>query len=523
MNRYLHFSSGLVLLLAVITTALFMGRDATAQQSYFNPCGNAQLATTAANTPSDMTGTFGIGLAADCGPFSNAGSALQYNSGGLIYFTPPGWTVAKDADIPDGTKVGTFNSKATLGLLDNPCSGVLPVAFTLFEATTNRASTIDQKASGQPDRLSPMRDNNGDGIPDAAMQWPSYLNTVAQKDGMDLSQLRARMVGVNTSSIANLTVVLNFLIFEPGATVSNKIRLDPRLGYPSVTILNDPSGVASPTDPVNDFCAPLYTLATLNGMAGSATFRANPGDGTYNVVTWVASAPDEDADGIENSLDPCPTTPNASGWDPRGPKIQNPGDQDGDGLPDDCDPFPTVPSVGGAANGLAHNDEDGDGWSNRSDNCPILSNPDQADTDGDGLGDACDPHPNDISPQIFKCIVTPITIGNGGPAPADPLAMTPCDPTAAIPASNQATNTPVPTPTFIPGTTTRPTNAPSTSGGSSSGSGSGVGSGPAGGIGTLAQAGTSIPAWAAMLAVLGALGLCLGFGLMGTRIWRRRQ
>ena len=36
-------------------------------------------------------------------------------------------------------------------------------------------------------------------------------------------------------------------------------------------------------------------------------------------------------------------------------------------------------------------DDDDDGIPDTADNCPLVSNPDQADTDGDGLGDACDP------------------------------------------------------------------------------------------------------------------------------------
>jgi Thrombospondin type 3 repeat len=38
-------------------------------------------------------------------------------------------------------------------------------------------------------------------------------------------------------------------------------------------------------------------------------------------------------------------------------------------------------------------DEDGDGCANNADDCPIVANPDQLDTDGDRVGDACDPHP----------------------------------------------------------------------------------------------------------------------------------
>jgi len=73
-------------------------------------------------------------------------------------------------------------------------------------------------------------------------------------------------------------------------------------------------------------------------------------------------APDSDGDGVPNSTDNCPL-------------LSNPDqvDQDLDHIGNSCD-----------------NDLDGDGRTNNNDNCPNIENPDQADLDADGLGDPCD-------------------------------------------------------------------------------------------------------------------------------------
>ena len=90
----------------------------------------------------------------------------------------------------------------------------------------------------------------------------------------------------------------------------------------------------------------------------------------------ISVLPDSDRDGITDSFDNCPFTPNPDQLD-----------TDLDSMGDACDP-----------------DDDNDGVLDAVDNCPLDANPEQSDFDGDKLGDVCDPDDdNDSDPDETDC------------------------------------------------------------------------------------------------------------------------
>jgi hypothetical protein len=115
-------------------------------------------------------------------------------------------------------------------------------------------------------------------------------------------------------------------------------------------------------------------------------------DGQANCVD-----PDRDGDGVPEDGDgsgaagdhPC-STGHVAGCDDNCPWTPNPNqiDSDSDGVGDACEGI----------------DQDGDGIPDDLDNCPADHNPGQEDNEGDGFGDACDPDDdNDGDPDVTDC------------------------------------------------------------------------------------------------------------------------
>lgn len=135
-------------------------------------------------------------------------------------------------------------------------------------------------------------------------------------------------------------------------------------------------GVPSPLRLTSSQCAALpgWTQYSVVLPAGSRTIRFDAHVAEFLVdeirigsQTTLVLDNDDDNDGVGDSVDNCSLITNASQLN-----------SDGDIFGDACDATPAFP------------DDDNDGVDNSADNCRVIVNSDQLNTDGDAQGNACD-------------------------------------------------------------------------------------------------------------------------------------
>jgi hypothetical protein len=118
-----------------------------------------------------------------------------------------------------------------------------------------------------------------------------------------------------------------------------------------------------------------YLLAGQSNFAFTGNSAGDPTlPSEWGIVIFAVNNTPYDVQGL-GAANTCLTI-----WDQGTDETYIPPDFDGDGMGDACDPFPNDPD----------NDADGDEIGGDVDNCPSVANEDQLDTDGDGQGDACD-------------------------------------------------------------------------------------------------------------------------------------
>ncbi len=417
---------------ALAVSLLWMGGHG-AQAGSFNPTATWSVANTVADTPSDIT------------------LDVEIPEGDVLYslaisFWPTDWQITPSSEVGLGVQRGTVDAVAGMGLLNSPCNTPVPMYWdTSLNATTDKSQTVTHEDG--------FEDSNGDGNIDFIDMYPDFNDRI-------LGPAQPFMREAGLADLAGMKILSQFLYYEPGATIAGQAQ-DPTLGYPVVGLvadIGDPEDVPDPS--IAARCTPFTATVVSFGTAedGTVLLKTPKEAGTYTFSYLYVGQRDADDDGHENTLDPCPLTADAD-WDPRAASAVGPGDADGDGLPSSCDPDDNDPN----------NDEDGDEYLNRADNCPLVANgvaeDNQGDSDFDGIGDACDPNPDDAESEgeaPESLLSQDVTITEAAPAVETPT------PTVAPPATPVATPTPVVTPAASPTPVIAPppTGAGSASGGS---------------------------------------------------------
>jgi hypothetical protein len=197
---------------------------------------------------------------------------------------------------------------------------------------------------------------------------------------------------VASSSLVAQAYELRFLHPAPEQVVSYRayFGVNPRDYRQSVDLgaaSGPQAGVLRVTFPSSlQGSSPLYLALTAVAPSGLESELSNE-------IALPAIGPDEDGDGISDDGDDCPRQPN-------GPQL---GTCVGDART--CDRDSECGSSSWCSRG--QEDTDGDGVGDACDVCALLRDPQQADRDGDGLGDACDPRDDRVPPPSTPPPSTP--------------------------------------------------------------------------------------------------------------------
>ena len=343
----------------------------------------------------------------------------------------PGGTI--DVGAITGTIDVAYNVRSTTGVCDIGLS---------FTGITSYNASIDN--SGGNLTTTPLADSDGDTILDGVEKYPAFLNTVldqerrtgVNEDGDGLTDEDPTGGGDNDGDTkidedgVGTPRTLHSRSFGVwgGTLLVNTLVFEEQANgrYVLQTIFGDPTAAPSPgslpTCAPSEFRGTTYSTSMTNTVAtpnvpGGDTIINTPSTGTKVFRLEVINPPDTDGDGLSNYDDNCRLVTNV-----------DQADSDADSIGNACEPG------SGPCSATAAADCDGDGQLNMQDNCPLVSNSTQSESEvrtprdfgitivGEKIGDACDPNPTLVDNGAEVALpqyADPVCVTGGGVVDAD--------------------------------------------------------------------------------------------------------
>ena len=371
------------LLLPLLVTVAFLPTACSEQPTESTPLSGAPDASLALHHPRQLNQSEAIAAARASGYLAaEAGSAsvnvaLSVASADIAPAPGPKVLILSDADGAASTALANSLSRLGFQVTLRPApeytwDGTNPelTGFALVIHLNGFTWSTPLRVAGQAALTNFVQ--NGGGFIGAA--WNGYEATVSQKS---MPELVLQGTGRTCGQCIITYNVVQGQETHPvlsGMPASFTFHADGHDAGAQVTFASNPSNVlmrlpdGPPAVLVRQFGSGKvvnFSFASNYGLgsAGVTLLDQNVQRLYTNSALWMTGwSPDGDNDGVPTAADNCPN-------------LSNPdqADLDRDGLGDACDP-----------------DDDGDGIGDTFDNCPLLANADQADQDHDGTGDACE-------------------------------------------------------------------------------------------------------------------------------------